>query len=509
MTDTKQDLKLANLKHLTAQMVLNQREKPTMNATPLDGVIDYAVGGSAMDLATSALDEAIPNGQRLRVQFAAALASEGWMIQLAWLRAKGYNVDNLVTMRPFEKPTEYEAGIFAEALEGCYINVIEDTKCPHCGEETKPTAGLEWNTQALAQLMETCVEAHQSSMPVIGLTPAEVQSGHDRVKWAEGLIRQLPRTHEGRNSWLMNFGEGPADALTYVFTGVEEQTGPEDRATSTLTMAEPEDGTLNDVGERNHFDYNQRAIKLDREYGPEPGQCGVSKTPIGWSCTRAKGHEGPCAAVVIAYDPRSEIEDTARLQWIVEQLSPDQLASIGMFPFTDEKDLEHLRQVTDDARRAQPATRSYRHGELEVQQDSASVDRFAAAIKARMRAKGELGYKGWREADAYDLVNRYHRHSVGGNIIDAGAYLMMCWEKDVENLPLLSPTAMRYRFEDDLLNLTQKAQSALDNGDARHQWVSAMERCRTTFNIGILTSCELRRRTRGWFGRFLAKLQGE
>lgn len=42
---------------------------------------------------------------------------------------------------------------------------------------------------------------------VITLTPAEVSSGYDRVQWAEGLIRQLPVDHEGRNSWLMNYGD--------------------------------------------------------------------------------------------------------------------------------------------------------------------------------------------------------------------------------------------------------------------------------------------------------------
>lgn len=40
---------------------------------------------------------------------------------------------------------------------------------------------------------------------VIELTPAEIQSGVTRVKWAEGLIRQLPEHHEGRNSWLLNY----------------------------------------------------------------------------------------------------------------------------------------------------------------------------------------------------------------------------------------------------------------------------------------------------------------
>lgn len=40
---------------------------------------------------------------------------------------------------------------------------------------------------------------------VIELTAAEIQSGLDRVKWAENLIRQLPEDHDGRNSWLMSY----------------------------------------------------------------------------------------------------------------------------------------------------------------------------------------------------------------------------------------------------------------------------------------------------------------
>lgn len=40
----------------------------------------------------------------------------------------------------------------------------------------------------------------------IRLSPAEIQSGHDRVKWAQGLIEQIPNNHNGRNSWLLNYG---------------------------------------------------------------------------------------------------------------------------------------------------------------------------------------------------------------------------------------------------------------------------------------------------------------
>ena len=42
----------------------------------------------------------------------------------------------------------------------------------------------------------------------IKLSNAEIQSGYDRVNWAEGLILQLPDFHEGRNSWLLNYGKG-------------------------------------------------------------------------------------------------------------------------------------------------------------------------------------------------------------------------------------------------------------------------------------------------------------
>lgn len=43
-------------------------------------------------------------------------------------------------------------------------------------------------------------------MTTINLTEAEIQSGHDQQGWAEGLILQLPIDHDGRNSWLLNYG---------------------------------------------------------------------------------------------------------------------------------------------------------------------------------------------------------------------------------------------------------------------------------------------------------------
>lgn len=45
-------------------------------------------------------------------------------------------------------------------------------------------------------------------MKSILLTKAEIQSNTTRVNWAENLIKQLPEDHEGRNSWLLNYGTG-------------------------------------------------------------------------------------------------------------------------------------------------------------------------------------------------------------------------------------------------------------------------------------------------------------
>ncbi|MGL5003046.1 MAG: hypothetical protein ACRDAM_08905 [Casimicrobium sp.] len=35
---------------------------------------------------------------------------------------------------------------------------------------------------------------------------AEIQSGLDRVRHAEMLIQQIPKPHDGRGTWLLNYG---------------------------------------------------------------------------------------------------------------------------------------------------------------------------------------------------------------------------------------------------------------------------------------------------------------
>jgi hypothetical protein len=44
-------------------------------------------------------------------------------------------------------------------------------------------------------------------MKKIKLNTAEIQSGINRIKHAEHLIRQLPTDHDGRNTWLLNYGK--------------------------------------------------------------------------------------------------------------------------------------------------------------------------------------------------------------------------------------------------------------------------------------------------------------
>ncbi len=40
----------------------------------------------------------------------------------------------------------------------------------------------------------------------IKLNKHELQSGSNRVNHAEGLVLQLPENHDGRNTWLLNYG---------------------------------------------------------------------------------------------------------------------------------------------------------------------------------------------------------------------------------------------------------------------------------------------------------------
>lgn len=58
--------------------------------------------------------------------------------------------------------------------------------------------------KADAELKRLCGYAQTPGLA----TRPEIQSGMDRQKWAENLILQLPIEHNGRNSWLLNYGRG-------------------------------------------------------------------------------------------------------------------------------------------------------------------------------------------------------------------------------------------------------------------------------------------------------------
>lgn len=63
--------------------------------------------------------------------------------------------------------------------------------------------------QAAAQ-EEVQEEIPKQSSTIVAGGSSPSRNSNDPIGWAEGLIEQLPTNHDGRNSWLMNFGIGHA-----------------------------------------------------------------------------------------------------------------------------------------------------------------------------------------------------------------------------------------------------------------------------------------------------------
>ena len=111
-------------------------------------------------------------------------------------------------------------------------------------------------------------------IPHIKLTKAEVSSGYNRLEWADDLIRQLPETHEGRNSWLMNYGRRYAPGLVRAVPA-EAQPGEsyDDRDAVIAELRSALAETQRAVGEaqtaNRQVDLN--AIDLGRLWAAEPG----------------------------------------------------------------------------------------------------------------------------------------------------------------------------------------------------------------------------------------------
>lgn len=93
-----------------------------------------------------------------------------------------------------------EGPSLAELIDSGYLAALERPFGPTWPFEDQMPLATE-PTPATARIAELEKQLAQS----IHLTPAELQSGCSRVDWAAGLIRQLPETHEGRNSWLLNY----------------------------------------------------------------------------------------------------------------------------------------------------------------------------------------------------------------------------------------------------------------------------------------------------------------
>ena len=68
----------------------------------------------------------------------------------------------------------------------------------------------EWSTwpQGYTANRETLHIRARAAIAALQPQGEQVERVRTAQKWAEGLISQLPDTHDGRNSWLLNYGAG-------------------------------------------------------------------------------------------------------------------------------------------------------------------------------------------------------------------------------------------------------------------------------------------------------------
>ena len=74
------------------------------------------------------------------------------------------------------------------------------------GERGKSELAAQWPVGMWISVVKTAET--KSSDEVIKPSVAEIQSGLTRVRAAENLVPQLPSGHDGRNTWLLNYGIG-------------------------------------------------------------------------------------------------------------------------------------------------------------------------------------------------------------------------------------------------------------------------------------------------------------
>jgi hypothetical protein len=98
----------ARRKQLLLDAEAHRREKPTLDAQPLVGLVDYAAAGTMLQLGIHHWDESIPTGQKRRTELAAQLVTEGVVDTLQWLKAKGYDVPELITREELVKHLDFD-----------------------------------------------------------------------------------------------------------------------------------------------------------------------------------------------------------------------------------------------------------------------------------------------------------------------------------------------------------------------------------------------------------------
>lgn len=123
---------------------------------------------------------------------------------------------NSVSNDATQQHTEEQSGYGRDNVPACEIKLqpvfnskfgqwtIRHTEWCHKGE-TSAVAQVLTSLNAERDAVVAKLICDRFNAPSIRLRPTEIQSGFDRVRWAEGLIRQLPADHDGRNSWLLNY----------------------------------------------------------------------------------------------------------------------------------------------------------------------------------------------------------------------------------------------------------------------------------------------------------------
>jgi hypothetical protein len=97
----------------------------------------------------------------------------------------------------------------SEALAECGLSVVQDGGAAG-GQRPRIATMLRLAREITDRTPAPKPETREAakSGEYITLTGHEVQARSTRQKYAEGLILQLPKDHDGRNTWLLNYGVG-------------------------------------------------------------------------------------------------------------------------------------------------------------------------------------------------------------------------------------------------------------------------------------------------------------